>query len=234
MRKSKIIALVLSFQFVFFAANCRAQAQAEKSPYPAMASPEQYLMPDKDSEIALARSGAPKSISDAAEVMVLGQQGYTTAAEGTNGFLRLVGRSWGAATDEREFWNPKVRSPICFNAAAARTFAPIYLMKTKLVLAGKSKTEVVQAITSALDKKELLPLEPGSMCYMLSKRQYLNDVGKSWHPHLMFFVPGDVAKTWGANLPGSPVIAANDPEEGVTIFMVWVAEWSDGTPAPLK
>ncbi len=138
-RKSEIIALVLFFQFVFFAANCRAQAQAEKSPYPAMASPEQYLMPDKDSEIALARSGVPKSISDAAEVMVLGQQGYTTAAEGTNGFLRLVGRSWGAATDEREFWNPKVRSPICFNPAAARTFVPIYLMKTKLVLAGKSR-----------------------------------------------------------------------------------------------
>jgi hypothetical protein len=71
------------------------------------------------------------------------------------------------------------------------------------------------------------------MCYMLSKRQYLSDAGKSWHPHLMFFVPGDAAKNWGANLPGSPVIAANDPEEGVTIFMVWVAEWSDGTPAPL-
>ena len=72
-----------------------------------------------------------------------------------------------------DFWNPKVRSPICFNPPAARTFVPIYLMKTKLVLAGKSKTEIVQAIASALDKKELPALEPGAMCYMMSKQQYL-------------------------------------------------------------
>jgi hypothetical protein len=104
-------------------------------------------------------------------------------------------------------------------------------MKTKLVLAGKSKTEIVQATTAALDKKELRPLEPGAMCYMQSKSQYLNDEGKSWHPHLMFFVAGDAEKSWGANLPGSPIIAVNDPEEGVTIFMVLVPKWSDGTPA---
>lgn len=234
MRKFEVIALVFCLLFVLSGATWRAQAQVEKTPYPTMASLDQYLMQDKDSEIALARSGAPKSISDAAEVMVLGRESYTTAVKGTNGFLCLVERSWGASTDEREFWNPKVRSPICFNPAAARTFAPIYLLKTKLVLAGKSKAEIVQATTFALDKQELHPLEPGAMCYMLSKHQYLNDRGKSWHPHLMFLVPGDVAKTWGANLAGSPVIASNDPEERVTIFMVWVAEWSDGTPAPMK
>ena len=165
--------------------------------------------------------------------MVLGRQGYTTAVKGTNGFLCLVERSCGAATDVPDFWNPKVRSPVCFNPPAARTFAPIYLMKTKLVLAGKSKTDLVQATASALDKKQLQPLEPEAMCYMLSKHQYLRDEAKSWHPHLMFFVSGDAAQNWGANLPGSPVIAANDPEEGATIFMIWVAAWSDGTPAPL-
>jgi hypothetical protein len=229
----QIIAVAFFFQIVFSGANWRAQAQVEKAPYPAMSALDQYLIQDKESEVELARSGAPKSISDAAEVMVLGRQGYTTAVKGTNGFLCLVERSWGAATDIPEFWNSKVRSPICFNPPAARSFAPIYLLKTKLVLGGKSKAEIVQATALALDKKELHPLEPGAMCYMLSKRQYLSDAGKSWHPHLMFFVPGDAAKNWGANLPGSPVIAANDPEEGVTIFMVWVAEWSDGTPAPL-
>ncbi len=72
----------------------------------------------------------------------------------------------------------------------------------------------------------------GAMCYMMSKQQYLNDDGKSWHPHLMFFVPGDAAKSWGANLPGSPVMAADDPQERVTIFFVLVGSWSDGTPAP--
>jgi hypothetical protein len=48
----------------------------------------------------------------------------------------------------------------------------------------------------------------------------------------MFFVSGDAAKSWGADLPGSPVLAANDPEERVTIFLVLVDNWSDGTPAP--
>jgi hypothetical protein len=105
-------------------------------------------------------------------------------------------------------------------------------MKTKLVLAGKSKTEIVEATASALDKKELPALEPGAMCYMTSKQQYLNDRGKSWHPHLMFFVPGDAASSWGANLPGSPVLAADDPQERATIFLVRVGKWSDGSPAP--
>jgi hypothetical protein len=213
-------------------ATSQARAQAEKAPYPVMAPLDQYLIPDGNSEIALARSAAPPSISAGAEVMVLGPNGFTTAVKGTNGFLCLVERSWGAATDDPDFWNPKVRSPICFNPAAARTFAPIFLMKTKLVMAGKSKTEIVAATASALDKKELPGLDPGAMCYMLSKQQYLNDRGMSWHPHLMFLVAGDAAKSWGADLPGSPVIAAADPEEWVTIFMVWVGKWSDGTLAP--
>ena len=232
MRKIEIIAVALVTQVVLAGAIWQAQAQVEKTSYPAMASLDQYLIQDKDSEIALARSAAPKSISDEAEVMVLGRQGYATAVAGRNGFLCLVERSWGAGTDVPDFWNPKVRSPVCFNPPAAKTFAPIYLMKTRLVLAGKSKAKIVETTASALDKKELLPLEPGAMCYMLSKHQYLNDEGKSWHPHLMFLVPGDAAKSWGADLPGSPVIAAKDPEEDATIFMVWVAKWSDGTPGP--
>lgn len=234
MRKNhvNIIALAFVVQAGLSGANFQARAQAEKATYPAMAPLDQYLTVDASSEIALARSAAPASISDGADVMVLGRKGYTASVKGSNGFLCIVERSWGAATEDPEFWNPKVRSPICFNPSAARSFAPIYLMKTKLVLVGKSKAEVVRAIASALDRKELPALEPGAMCYMTSKQQYLNDRGMSWHPHLMFFVGGDAAKSWGADLPGSPVIAADDPEERVTIFMVWVGNWSDGTPAP--
>jgi hypothetical protein len=47
----------------------------------------------------------------------------------------------------------------------------------------------------------------------------------------MFFVAGNAEKSWGANLPGSPVIATDDPQERVTIFMVLAGKWSDGTPA---
>ena len=228
----KLIALFFLVQLCLPGAARQARAQVEKAAYPAMAQVDSYLIADRDSEIALARSAAPASISDGAEVMVLGRSGFMTVAKGTNGFLCLVERSWGAASDDPEFWNPKVRSPICFNPAATRTFATIFLMKTKLVLQGKSKTEIAAATAAARDKKELPALEPGAMCYMMSKQQYLNDRGKSWHPHLMFLVSGDAAKSWGADQPGSPIIAADDPEERVTIFMVWVGNWSDGSPAP--
>jgi hypothetical protein len=107
---------------------------------------------------------------------------------------------------------------------------PIFLKKTKLVLAGKSKAQILAATTSALAKGELPALAPGAMCYMMAKQQYLSDDGMNWHPHVMFFVSGDAAKSWGANLPGSPVIAGDDPEERVTILMVLTGTWSDGTP----
>jgi hypothetical protein len=228
----RLLALASLVQVAFTCPTWQARAQVAKPAYPAMAPLDQYLMTDENSEIALARSAAPASVSDGAEVMVLGREGYSTAVKGRNGFICIVERSWGAATDAPDFWNPKVRAPHCFNPPAARTFLPIFLMKTKLVLAGKSKTDILQATSSALDKKELPALEPGAMVYMMSKQQYLSDRDMSWHPHLMFFVSGHDAKSWGANLPGSPILAADDPEERVTIFMVVVGKWSDATPSP--
>jgi hypothetical protein len=219
------------FSALALAAFATAHAQSPAAPYPAMAPLAQYLMP-ADAEIALARSAAPKSISDSAEIMVLKPEGYATAVKGTNDFVCLVERSWGNDTPNPQFWNPKMRAPHCFNTAAFTTFAQIYLMKTKWVLHGKSRAEILQSINSALDKKQIPPLAPGAMVYMMSRQQYLNDHDKAWHPHTLFIVSGDSAKTWGADLPGSPIIAANDPEERVTIFMIVAEHWSDGSPAP--
>lgn len=210
----------------------QVQDQTSDNPYPTMAPFAQYLMPSADDEIALARSAAPPSISSQAEVMVLGPHGYTTAAKGTNGFVCIVERSWGAATNFAEFWNQHIRAPICFNPAAARTFLPIYLLKTSLVLAGNSKPQIASGLAAAFASRKLPALAPGAMCYMMSSRQYLNDDGKTWHPHLMFFVQGDVAATWGADLPGSPIMSAPDPEEHVTIFMVFTADWADSPSTP--
>jgi len=233
MRKNNIRVTALAFAIpILFLWPAYARAQAAKALYPAMAPLDQYLIPDEKAEIALARSAAPASISDAAEVMVLRRDGYATAVKGSSGFVCIVERSWAKPTDDPEFWNTKVRAPNCFNPEASRTFLPIYLLKTKLVLAGKSRAQILAATTSALEEKELPALAPGSMCYMMAKQQYLTDGGMNWHPHVMFFVSGDTAKSWGANLPGSPVIAANDPEERVTIFMVLAGIWSDGTPGP--
>ena len=207
----------------------QAQGQDAKTLYPSMAPLEQYLIADRNAEIALARSAAPESISHDAEVLVLGRHGYETAVKGKNGFVCIVERSWTAEIDNPDFWNPKLRGPLCLNPPAARSYLPLTIKKTELVLAGQSKPEMFDSINAAFDKKELTTLEPGAMCYMLSRQGYLNDRVGHWHPHLMFFVPQADAATWGANLPGSPILATDDPQDRLTIFMIPVAKWSDGT-----
>ena len=118
---------------------------------------------------------------------------------------------------------------MCLNAAAARSYLPNTIMRTNLVLAGRSKSEMFEAIKAALDKKELPPLESGAMVYMMSKQAHLNDRVGHWHPHLMFLLPSTEAAGWGANLPDSPVIADEDTADRMTVFMIPLAKWSDGT-----
>jgi hypothetical protein len=206
-------------------------AQAQPAPYAVAAPLDQYLIADQGSEVELARSAAPASISREAEVLVLERDGYTTAVKGKNGFVCLVERSWGKSTDDAEFWNPKIRAPHCLNPPAAKTYLPIYLKKTKLVLSAKSKAQIAEALESAWDSNELPKLEPNAMCYMMSKDQYLQDDGGHWHPHMMWYVPGDAEKSWGANLAGVPALSGYVPQDRMTVLMVVVNHWSDDTPA---
>ncbi len=162
--------------------------------------------------------------------MVLGRGGYEIAVPGTNDFVCMVERAWDAATGDPNFWNPKIRGPNCLNAAAASRSFRSRSMKTRLALGGKSQVEIGEAIQAAFAQRKLPQLESGAMCYMLSKNGYLDDRARNWHPHLMFFVPLAMSKTWGANLPGSPVLSGDDVSARLTIFMVPVARWSDGTP----
>lgn len=222
------LGLVMSFVLVIML-GAAGQTQDAKSPYPNMAPLEQYLIADRDAEIALARSAAPKSLSDDAEVLVLGRHGYETAAKGKNGFVCLVERSWAAPIDNPNFWNPKLRGPICLNAPAARSYLPLSIKKTELILAGQSKAQMFESIKAALDRKELPTQEPGAMSYMLSKEQYLDDKAGHWHPHLMFFVPLTDPAVWGAGPSGSPVIGIKSTLDRLTLFLVPVGYWSDGT-----
>jgi hypothetical protein len=249
MRKKNVRAIVIkSFTLlVVFGAAClgtanlvranQSMAQDATTPYPnivptkmapSMAPVAQYLMTDQDAEIALARSAAPESISRDAEVLVLGRHGFETAAKGKNGFVCIVERSWTSAADA-DFWNPKVRTPICYNAAAARSLLPRNIKRTDLILAGRTKAQTDETIVAAVDKKELPTMEPGAMCYMMSKQGYGGDSVKHWPPHLMFYFSQTDPATWGANLPGSPIFASSDTSEQLTEFVVVVQRWSDGT-----
>ena len=213
----------------------QGQAADTKTPYPSMAPIEKYLIADRNAEIALARSAAPTSISDDATVLVFEKNGYRTAVKGKNGFTCLVERAWMSPFDSPEFWNFKMRGPICYNPAAVRTILPYTMNRTRLALTGLSKADMRENITAAIAKKELPMPEAGAMSYMMSKSGNLGDSVGHWCPHLMFHVPKTGELSWGADVAGSPVLFNDqyrDVPEPETIFMVRVFHWSDGTPAP--
>jgi len=198
-------------------------AQQAANPYPTMAPIEQYRM-DRAAEIALAKTAAPASISGDAEILVMGPAGYETAQAGKNGFVCVVQRAWANDfSNQVEFWNPKVRAPLCFNAAAAHSVLPDYLARTKLALSGSTKAKMEAASVHVKP-------ESGAMCYMLSKEGYLGDnVNGPWHPHLMFFYPRTPDAAWGANADHSPVVEYDAPQAPFTTFLVPVGHWSDGS-----
>jgi hypothetical protein len=232
--KSRNIAIRTFLLSFMLSTAWQAHAQEVKTPYPQMAPVAQYLMPDKTAEIAMARSAAPRAISGDAEVLVLTPHGYETAVKGKNGFVCVVERSWMSPFDAPGFWNPKMRGPICFNPQAARTILPITIKRTELALAGLSKTQIADGI-KAFVKKDLPALEPGAMCYMMSTQGYLNDEAGHWVPHLMFYLTQTDGSVWGADLLGSPVLLSSQFQgapEPLTVFMIPVATWSDGTAAP--
>jgi hypothetical protein len=241
--KRKIVRTIALGSFalvVVLSAARQGQAQNAKAPYPSMASLDQYLITDRNAEITLARSAAPAAISSDAEVLVLGRNGYETAVKGKNGFVCLVERGWMGPFDGElaaNFWNPKIRGPVCFNPPAARTILPMTYKRTEMVLAGQSKAQIIDSIKTFV-KQDLPPLEPGAMSYMMSRDQYLSDDGHhNWMAHLMFYTPLMDGAVWGADVTNSPVMLNpqfSGAPEPIDVFMVPAGWWSDGTADPVK
>jgi hypothetical protein len=218
---------------VFWVVTAIAAGDATAA-YPAMAPLTQYQIAGVAEEVALARSAAPASISADAQILALGEHGYETAIKGKNGFVCLVERSWANDFDDDQFWNPKVRAPMCLNLSAAHTVLPGYLERTEWVLAGKSKSDMLSRTKAEIASKRYVMPGAGAMCYMMSQQGYLSDADGHWHPHLMFFLGNTAGAAWGANLAGSPIFAAKGNPEPVTTFFVPVQKWSDGTPAVME
>jgi len=230
MLKTKVRAIAIDSLALLVIAGSAHQAMAQGAPtkYPKMAPIDQYMMADQGAEIALARSAAPDSIARDAEVLVLRPHGYETAVKGTNGFVCIVGRGWAAAADP-DYWNPRVRVPMCVNAPAARSYLLRVTKITDLALRGRTLDQVNDSIAAALAKKQLPPMEAGAMCYMMSKEGYGGDAAPHWPSHLMFFYSDFDPAAWGANVPGSPIIAVADPLEHMTQFVITTPRWSDGS-----
>jgi len=236
MNQRKTLVILASTFLAGLSWSAPAQSQAPKNPYPVMAPVEQYRVGSREEEIALARSAGPTAVSDKAEILVLGAHGYETAVKGSNGFVCYVERSWGKDFDQPEFWNPKIHTPQCWNAAAASSVLPDYLKRTQWVLAGVSKEEMLTRTKAALAAHEIGSPAPGSMAYMLSKDQYINDpqpgAESRWYPHVMFFVPATEASIWGANVRGGPIFSTTSTVEPITTFFVVAPRWSDGSLGP--
>ena len=220
----------------------QAMAQDATTAYSKMAPIDEYLM-EKNAEIQLARSAAPDSISRDATVLVLGRQGYETAVQGTNGFVCMVARAWAAAFDWAEFWNPKVRAADCLNPQAARSMLPVTYLRARMVMAGRSRAEIVSAVKAAFANKQLPEVESGAMDYMMSKTSYLTDEGDHNIPHVMFYARVKDGEDSASGAAGSPVMFSPywffSPKElsqmkglpSIVVFLVAVPNWSDGTPA---
>ncbi|HEY1813494.1 MAG TPA: hypothetical protein VGG74_14180 [Kofleriaceae bacterium] len=203
-----------------------------------MMSLDPYLIADRNSEIALARSAAPPSISKDATVLVLTRRGYETAVEGKNGFVCFVDRSWQKTVDDPELWDPKMRAPTCVNPPAARSVLPFQNQLTALALSGATRDQISAKLKAIIAAKTFTP-EAGSMAYMMSKQQHLNN-GDSphWHSHVMFYLPGTIdSPVLGANLEASPVLGGASAVPGLgtmpySVYFIPVDVWSDGSQAP--
>jgi hypothetical protein len=232
----KAVALAAFLLLIALGGSWQTHAQDAKAEFASMAPLDEYMM-ERNAEIALARSAAPLAISRDADVLVLGRNGYETAAKGKNGFVCLVERAWMGPFDGTKFWNPKIRGPVCYNPPAVRSILPLTYKRTEMVLAGQSKTQIFDGMKTFV-KQGLPPLQPGAMAYMMSKDQYLTDSAHhNWIAHLMFYTPLMDGAVWGADLAYSPVMLNpqfHGAPEPINDFMVPTGWWSDGTADPVK
>jgi len=229
----------------FLGMTVSTRAQESERPYPKMLPLSQYLL-DRDAAIALARSAAPPAISKDASVLVLTPKGWETAVKGTNGFVCMEGPAWTASIDFYDVWSPKQRGAICLNPAAVRSILPIFRKLTQMTLAGVTSINGrIAGIQEAYAKKEIPPVEPGAMSYMMSKDAYLSHLGTHNLCHVMFFLPIKDPAELNANDPDAPISSTSmwfsDPDKPdsplnkklppLRVVPIEVPYWSDGSPA---
>ena len=190
------------------------EAQISKSPVVSYPPIQEYLMPQA-SEIALAKSAAPASISDGATIKVLTAFGFTIIHQGDNGFVCMVMRGFSAPTyTPAQFrdlvYDATVRAPICFDPKAAKEVMPYYELRTKLAMQGKNPDQIAEGVQTAYSSGELPKRDGVSFAYMWSSDQNLASGIGHWHPHVMVFAPYYENSMAGGNTFGEPLPQVSD------------------------
>ncbi|HEX2095143.1 MAG TPA: hypothetical protein VHG28_22275 [Longimicrobiaceae bacterium] len=183
------------------------------------------LLPD-EYETALARTAAPASLSDSADLYVLRRGGFERVRRGSNGAACLVGRD-----------HPESLYPICYDPEAARTILPRALEAQRLRELGLPEDSVEVRIARAYAEGGLRPPARTAIAYMMSRHQviYTGASGRrvgEWYPHLMIYMPG---LTRGAlAMPGLPSGDLTLDREGApdTHFVVMTRDWAAAPPLP--
>jgi hypothetical protein len=139
------------------------------------------LLP-RDREIPLARSAAPPSVSEAADVWTLGADGYSLAVEGTSGAACFVSRDWVESLE-----------PVCYDPEGSATIMRVSMRRVELLHRGWAVADVDREIARAIGAGELRLPRRVAVSYMQSAAQRLvSDDGRSvgaWRPHLMLYQP---------------------------------------------
>ena len=119
--------------------------------------------------------------------------------------------------------------PICLDGRAAHSYF-LHIAKWALMaVAGCTKAQMTETITTAIDKRQLPAIESEPVRSRMSKLGYPDDSYEHWLPHLRFLFGNWPSKLRGANLPGSPLPGGNDALEHRAAFGIAVQRWSDGT-----
>jgi hypothetical protein len=144
----------------------------------------------RDREIALAKSAAPASVADSAEVWVLGDQGYEKVINGTNGFGCIVQRGLGG----------KSEIPRCDDASGVAALFPVYQLIERMRREGRTIGEAKTAIADGFKSGKLKEPRFGGISYMYSvDGVFVTPTGDRipFTPHVMVYWPGCNVKQLG-------------------------------------
>lgn len=169
-------------------------------------------------EIALARSAAPRAVSDSATIWVLTDSAYVVAVRGSSGAACYVSRDWIASIE-----------PHCFDPEGAATIMPMHMHRVAMLHRGSSKADADRAVADGLAAGRFrLPRRP-AMSYMMSAEQKLiapnGSPAGAWRPHLMIYYPYLTSADVGFRGAGDGMISVVDPSLPVANIMVVVPEF---------
>lgn len=206
----------ISWLLVAGSALTLAQAvNAQERPVQSTRAGKRAMLP-RETQIALARSAAPASVSDKATILVRTDTGYARAVVGTNGVTCLVEHSWRDSIE-----------PHCYDAEGARTALRSEYRRLQLREAGKSEDVVARTIAKEVASGSLRLPKRLAVSYMMSAGQLLyNDDGKSTGAvpsHLMIYYPNltnaAVGLGEGFEMQVGMVMDAGHPGSNLVIVM---------------